>query len=350
MIYRLLFLMLFIPSIAFGASQNYAVTSAGAGDGSGQDASDDFDWQNAMSYAQFETYIEDAPTAGDTFYFMGGETYILTSDLGSAAIDGTSTAPYLFIGVASGTTAEPPTPSDWAVGTDRPLFYTNTGYVITFGDYCTVKNIKISVDDTFYALTFGNYSEITNSDILNNNAAGEGVYSGTYNQIINNKITAGTIGLRLTSGAALFNYIHDTDTSCIELAGTGALVGFNILDTCTVGINVNSRYGPIILNNTIYGNTTGISGTTGHQATILNNSITDSTTGISWTNEYKNHHIDYNNYSDNTADVNANGYIVKGPNATAANPAYTNAAGGDFSLGAGSALRNAAQTITVGVD
>ena len=113
---------------------NYYVTVAGAGDNSGDS------WANALTVSEFVMSVNSA-IAGDSYYVAGG-TYTFGASINTAA-DGTGSSPISIIGVNSGTTAEPPTVSDYATGSSRPLFSCGA-YTITIDNYWKFLNIRAS--------------------------------------------------------------------------------------------------------------------------------------------------------------------------------------------------------------
>ena len=97
------------------AATDYYVTTTGAGDNSGTT------WANAFSHANFITDLTSYQEAGDRYFIKEGDYSTLTGNETANAV-GTAIAPCEIIGVVSATSAEPPTPSDWAAGDNRPLF------------------------------------------------------------------------------------------------------------------------------------------------------------------------------------------------------------------------------------
>ena len=103
-------LFLLIPKLCFGVAATMYVTVAGAGTKAGTS------WANAFGYAEWETDYEGSAEPGDIYYVEDG-TYTLTSDF-STARDGTVDSYIKVIGVATGTTNEPPVSSDWGFTTE----------------------------------------------------------------------------------------------------------------------------------------------------------------------------------------------------------------------------------------
>ncbi len=140
-------------------------------------------------------------------------------------------------------------------------------------------------------------------------------------------------------------YGHDS-TTAFNLEATGAVVENCTADTCTTGFSASAKNGTVLRGNTIYNCTTGINGTTSYAFIIMDNIIDNCTTGISWTSEFTSNCYDYNNYSNNGADV-VN--VTKGNNSTATDPAFGDAGAGDFTPATGNGVYVQGSPRTLGV-
>lgn len=322
----------------------YYVDPSGAG---GKDGSD---WDNAFGLGEWETHLEGSAAAGD-FYYVKGGTYTFTSNI-STAKDGTATNPITIIGVNSGTTNEPPISSDWATGANRPLMAA-AAYDFIFDNYWIIRNLRVTITD-IYGLRADQGALIVNCN--SNNSSGSagrcGISTyGTDSCIINceSQSVNGFCSYVLQFDCKVIGcYLHDGETGIEGYADANYV--FNIIDTMSGhGISFITS-GPMmstaIINNTIYNCGTGIEEDTGDRFMVMNNIISDCTTGIKWGTEQKSNYFDYNNYYNNTADVSN---VTKGENATAYEPQYTGAAGGDFSLNTASDCIGAAFSIELGV-
>lgn len=331
------------------AATDMYVTTTGAGTKSG------LGWANAFSLTEFETDVETLTEAGDRYFFKEG-TYTLASDISTARVG--AYLPIELIGVVTATTAEPPTSSDWATGTNRPLFACTT-YAFTFSNYYQLRNLRITTASAngvkissygalinckaenssgtanYEAMTVGIGSRVTDCEAISTN--GIGVYANAYSRLIG-------------------CYIHDCGVYGVQTNG-GVVFHHTILDTCATGALVND--GDYLSNCTVYNcSTAGLyTSILKHYATFLNNAIDSCTVGFKSNNSgvvLSAFLFDYNNWSNNTKDMSWNNGTTednsgKGPNATANAPSFTNAAAGNFSLDSASALLDAGFSIDLGV-
>ena len=123
------------------AAATMYVTAAGAG------GTDGTDWANAMNLAAWSSDAISSAEAGDIYYVQGGQTYTLAANW-IAANDGLVTSPITIIGVNSGTSAEPPTFSDWAIDdASRPIIAAGASDFI-FDNYWKFKNLSVTTTDS----------------------------------------------------------------------------------------------------------------------------------------------------------------------------------------------------------
>jgi hypothetical protein len=334
LIYITIIILLFATA-SLSAPATMYVTPAGAGGQTGAD------WANAFSIGDFETDAEGSAEAGDLYYFKGGVTYTLTSDIVSS-LDGTAALPIRIVGVIGEST----TP---ATGSDRPTIAAS-GNSFQFDDYWTMENlIGTTTDSVGFQLDvaglFKNLSVVNSSETADRPA----IYNNGYGARVINCDISSTNGYaaRLYSHAkVLYTYAHDSNV-CFYAYSDDNIISWSIADTCTTaGIDLNGQNYQMVMNSTIYNSGTGILGGASVEATIINNIIDSCTTGISMTSETLDNYYDYNNYYNNTSDTSN---VTKGGNATANDPNFTDASGGNFSIASGSCL-DAAQVITLGVD
>lgn len=339
----LLMISVLIPSVCQGAAATMYVTPAGAGDKSGSS------WANAMGLTEWKTDMSNAMEPGDIYYLAGG-TYTITANT-EFTRDGTTANPIKIIGVKSGTTAEPPTTSDYAYGTDRPLIATGA-YYFYFGtaNYFIVYNLQWTTTDN-YGLAFGMGSTVKNCKSTNSGAATRDAFtSPPYGVMIScEAISTNGYGIDISSPGHIINcYIHDSALGIGNESSTGAFIYGNVIDNCsTVGIEATSAPSWVVMNNTIYACTTGISGTTAYCQFFINNIITGCTTGASWTTETRSNWWGYNCWNNTTDTSN----VTKGSDDITGNPLLTDPANGDFTLQTGSPCLNAGLAIgaTAGV-
>ena len=294
---------------------------------------DGLSWANAWGISEFIIDVEASAEAGDRYFFLGGQTFTSDQDL-NTALSGTSLDPIWLIGVATGTTAEPPVFSDWAVGTDRPLldFQTNDDTLV-FQNFYMVFNLQAHMAD------IGGWSVDQNSIFWN--CYSKKFDNGRFGYVLGNSSsvsnceadgTEGGGGVDTNSNSVIsFCYIHDTGTG-IQLDGIGSAAFGNILDTCTTGMTGGGR-NHTIASNTFFNCTTGISDGGPPASIYVNNIIDTSTTGVSFTNANKIVWLDYNAWGNNTDDVSN---ATQGPNAQISVATYlANGGTEDFTLSSG---------------
>lgn len=308
------------------AAADMYVTAAGAGDNSGDS------WANAMTIAEFETDFEGSAEAGDRYFFMGGQTYTLTQDI-ITALDGTAALPIQLIGVASGTTNEPPVASDWASGADRPTLACGA-WTFTWDDYTHMHNFIATGTDL--SILWGDTNAMLDN-VIATNSSGTGnryafVNGAIYGKVINSELVCTNgYGALINFADVSFSYIHDCVNGLV-IGSNSCSITFTIIDTCsTSGVNLASYDSVLMINDTIYACGTGITATDSNSNMIINCIINDCTTGANWTGgtNILNNYWDYNNWEGNTSDTSN---VTKGNNATANDPQFDNAAGGDFGL------------------
>lgn len=337
-------LFLFISSTCFGAAATMYVTPAGA------DTKTGADWAHAMGYAEWETDVEGSAEAGDIYYVAGG-TYTLTSDF-VTALDGAVDNPIYIIGVKSSTTNEPPVASDFATGTDRPLITDGaSAYTFDVDDYWVVKNIRMTGSDT-NSISIGSGSIIENCYASNDGAATRNaLFLTQLNEAVSCELTSTNgVGVVASANAKIYGcYIHDSATGISGGTSDNFSIIGNFIDTCPIALSFgNASTTHTIVNNTLYNDdktdagSIGISsGTTNTHYIIINNIITGFETGISNGDNYSNTwYIDYNDFYDCGTD-RTNVAItapVRSSHDIDVNPAFTDAANGDFSVTAAGVL------------
>ena len=332
-------------SVCFGAASDMYVTAAGAGGKSG------VNWSDAFGLAEFETDAEGGSEAGDTYYIAGG-TYSWTDRIKAETRHGTILAPISFIGVKSGTTAEPPVAADWAYGADRPHFDGDAEY-FQFGNYIKFFNIRITVTSAYTGVVVSGLSNIFNVSVIGTTCTVGGINLASYGVVSysSSKCTNSTaFALSNVSGNHL--YAYDSVTG-MTLAGRGTLIN-SAIDTCTTGVTLavsDANYRLNISGNTFYGSTTCLSltGTFTNIFPIFNNIFDNCTTGISAANDMTGSPaaIDYNLYSNNTADVTN---VDKGANSVTSDITFTDAPGQDFTLPDSSVAEGAGMQVDTNIN
>lgn len=312
---------LLFPAVCFGAAATMYVTVAGDGDKDGTS------WANAFDLANWETDCEGSAEAGDIYYVAGG-TYTLTDNF-SCQNDGTAALPIKVIGVTSGTTAEPPTVSDWAYGANRPLIAAGAN-ALSWDDYWIAYNFQVTTTHS-NGFELGSYSTGYNNYVYNSSETAGRYAIRQYNfggafYFCEGKSTSG-IGIGAQNGEPVaFSYAHDS-TDCYK-SGSLFLIS-SVADTCTDGVDLVSQDGNSLINNVIYGCTNGINATDSAFNSFINNIIDGNTNGAVWStaNELTNF-WDYNIWN-NTTDVSN---VTKGVHDITGDPGLTAPADGDFTL------------------
>jgi hypothetical protein len=341
---QIISILFFIVLLIFGNIQAayYHVDTAAGGDGSGDS------WVNGMSEAQFETSLEGASAAGDTYFIRTGLT--LDSAYDSSARDGTTALYISIIGVKSGTTNEGAAivPSDYAYLTDRPLVAAGANG-ISLGSYYMIRNLRITSShangfqlvsachvENCYALTSGGNAFTTTS---------------SWNRFIKCEATdSAGIGFNLQTLNILKNcYVHDCGGDGISFNSDAIYIFDNVIDSCVIGIDVSARSLSHIVGNIIYGNSShGIYGTTGTRNLVLSNIISANAVGVEWTTaDILSNYFDWNCWY-NTDDV-VDTDIIQGEHKVEGDPLMVNPGSGDFTLQSGSPCLDAGCQLDVNV-
>lgn len=269
-------------------------------------------------------------TGGQKIHVKADATHTLTGGI-SFSTGGSGSAVLKVIGY--NTTRE-----DDPTGTSRPLIAAGANAFRFNGRYTNIYNLRVTTTDT---VGFEISGQSLAQNVHSNNSSGSANRHAM--RIVSNRGgIAVNCELQSANGNAIFlendgqkvfgSYLHDS-TTCINITGPYSMAAFNVLDTCTTGISWGAfDYAGAIIFNTLYSGTTGISGGTNNSYSMLiwANLIDSFTTGISLDAVEDSNLYDYNNYNNNTTDTSN---VTKGPNATAVDPEFTDAAGGDFSVG-----------------
>lgn len=322
---------------------NFYATPTGAGTKSGAS------WANALAAAELFSVLVNDLLPDDTVWVAEG-TYTLTGNIESL-LEGTNTAPINIIGVASGTTNEPPVTADYAVRGNFPVF-SGGSYYVELDSYIIVKNIEFTASLNDYTVN-SIYRCVFNNCTIENLGSGlscVGLDPATSTLIINTRLSAPNGTCVDGSGDNIrLLYCHVTGgTAGFACSSDGCLIDSCIFSACGIGIELGSTISTIIKHNTIYNCTTGISdaGNSTLYPVIYNNTLSALTTGIALTGIRYPAFIDYNNYYANTTDVSG---ITKGPNALAVNPHFTDASSDNYSLSSESGLIGAGLSMQLGI-
>jgi len=273
---RVLFLtVLCMTTTGYAGAIYVNAAAAGGGDGS--------TWAQAWNTAEFAA---DTPGPNDVYYVKAGTTYSFEASLAWSGSSGVGTGPITLIGVKSGTTNEPPVTSDYATGSDRPLFdfYTLVSGRLIVGDYWYVKNMRI-IGNATTSFTTTEKCVVEGCYVYNNSGSADrtALEPDAYSTIIECELIS-------TNGAALAPagnavrvttcYIHDSATG-YAIAGYGALVD-SVVWGCTTGVTCTG-IAPLVYGNTIGGCTNNVTGSVDTYA-LINNIIVDADTAeVAWT-------------------------------------------------------------------
>jgi hypothetical protein len=267
--------------------------------------------------------------AGDVNWYKAG-TYTLTENI-DVAKDGSSSNYIQHIGYNA-------TRGDNPTGTDRPLIACGA-YTFAFDNYYRFWHLRGT----------GTATDVLRVDLRGSmvNCKGENTSGTAGRKSLSVASSNGghvdicrassTNGIAIDAGTDVHVracYAHDSSFGiATSITGGANHVSFNIIDTCTTGIQFGSfQKDQSFVNNTVYNCTNGIELAS---ASIYGNAITNNlfdscTTGINATAgvvKANLNFIDHNNYSNNGTDVND---VTKGDNATAVDPGFTDAPNGDF--------------------
>jgi hypothetical protein len=290
---------------------------------------------------------------GNIVYIKSG-TYNMTESL-SVAKDGTAPLPIRLIGYGT-TRGDNPLPSSG----NQPLIDGVTSYTFIFDDHWWFMYLDhisgTNVGTGWYADTNAVWayckSYVRQAD---GNAEAIDASSSTINQptIIGCEITGSSSARGInTQGSAriIGNYIHGLAQGVL-LQSKANTVLFNVFKGCTTALNNNYNNqwaGDTIVNNTIYGaeapSGVGIANTYSGACVYLNNIFYGLTTGMNNSASLPYNFIDYNNYYNNT--TNKTNIAWTGANETTLNPAFTDAANKDWSIGANMKAVGYPRTIT----
>lgn len=308
---------------------NYYALPTGAGAKTGAD------WANAFGVSEVTTFINATQAAGDRVFWAGG-TYTLTASI-NTSLDGDPDNYIWHIGVNSGTTNEPPVATDYAAGDNRPLVAGGI-YAFNFDRYTAIFNFR-KTGTALRGISINTGALIMNCDSVNTSATttASGIYNGGPYGIIadcTSKCAAGyAYNIVSGTGSNLKRcYGYESDIGCNAQNAVALNVFECVFDTCEDGIynQTASRYQWVIDNCTIYNSSANGIYLNDVVAGIMNCTIDNCGTGISASVSGNLTVINYNNFNGNTSDVSN---VTKGLGNLALDPQFTDAAGGNFTIG-----------------
>lgn len=288
----------------------------------------------AISLGSSDDAFFESLVAGNTVHVKAG-TYTIGGAVSMTAA-GTAALPIEIIGYNAARNDTPGFAS-------QPLlaFAANTSL---FGAYVNFYNFNVTTTSV-YGFNIGTASLARNCKSTNSSvSAGRQAIFGNSANLVFGCEAVSTVGeaLRLAddNGKAVGNYLHDSTNGIVGTTSPiGMIILGNIVDNCTASaINTGSTSNSVLIaNNTLYGNPTpagtGIAmpATTGRGCVVINNIISNFAIGIDSNTSAPSNFFDYNNFFNNTTNrTNVNA----GPNDTALDPGFTDAANGNFTIGA----------------
>lgn len=278
----------------------------------------------------FEIFI-----AGSTVWVKTG-TYTSVEGI-SVANDATAALPVNIIGYNSARDDNP-------TGANRPTLAFGASASVFNGQYYSFKNLIITTTtNAGFEVSQGNCLvnvKITNSSgTANAPALGiGGAATGGVFAINCEFVATGGDAVRASDTTCLVGcYIHDSVKGVRISSSTGTMLINNIIESCTTAIDILSASSEhYFFNNTLYGAETpagtgfNLPTTTVTKTRFIGNIIYGFTTGVNAGTNVGSNFWDYNNFYNNTTDRTN---VTAGDNDLAVDPQFTDAAGGDFSIG-----------------
>lgn len=285
----------------------------------------------------------EAIAAGADIVYIGPGTHTPTGAIDVEA-DGTFGAPIRVIGYNASR-------GDTPTGGSEPLIAAAAN-AFNFDNYWRFENIRVtSTNATGFQGDVGCVWMNCTCDNTSGVAGRAGIASRFGHTSVSNCGASSTNGLAFRSGGqSRFHacYAHDSVEGFLMPAfADDHTFEQCISDTCATGFDASggSINNVEILGCTIYNSTTGIT-LAAAEFVILNCALDTYTTGIAASAASASNLVAYCNFVGGGTDVTN---VTKGPGCTTNASGFTNAAGGDFSLTGGSALRGAGQGVDKGV-
>ena len=340
------------------AAADYYVTVSGAGNNSGDS------WANAMAASDFITDLTTNAEAGDR-YFLEDGTYTLSASVTIAA-SGNDDENIHIIGVASGTTAEPPTSSDWASGTGRPLI-SQGSYQFIGTTFNIFRNLRFSGSPAGHLVTLSTEGQAHNCKFTHSVASGAyyALSTGSLVRVVNCEFDdAPYSAIYSNSSGLIFGCLFGPNSGpgqygAAYLVGAGVAVLNNIFNGCDTGIGVRQQ-GQVIVNNTFYDCTDeGIRFNDSNEwsSTVLNNifhtcgvAVQTASGGDDCEALFNDYNHFYNCTIDYSTDTGSTEHTtLYGPNDTKDTDPNFTTNGSDFSLQSGSVCIDAGKSMELGV-
>jgi hypothetical protein len=280
--------------------------------------------------------------AGMKWYIKDGDYTVTAAQFGSK--NGTSTAPYVVEGYKT-------TRGDNPRGTDRPQLNSGTTEHI-YGTYWKFLNLNFygsGYAGTPHEICIGTNAYLRNCKFYSHQWSGTGYHSVSlsyYSIAIDcefqrrSQNVSTEYACSATSTHFIGCYFHDSPNG---VTGGGNTLIYCIFDTMVYNGATINTYTNLFVNCVFYSCAKAIySGHINYDVRTLNCIVLTCTNGFECVGASVNFTSNYNNYYNNTNDV-VN--VTKGVDDTAVDPAFTDAANGDFSLAVGSGCRDTAFSI-----
>ena len=285
--------------------------------------------------------IDNVIVAGNTVWIKAG-TYTSTTSIATTA--GSTTVIVTIEGYNSARGDDP-------TGDNRPLLASGA-QSFTIGSYTFVKHLRITITQVSGVQVSSAWMINCKVTQTANNA---NAITATYATLIDCEISStGTIAYAVYDNPGPVKmhgcYVHDSYYGIGGVNTAGNVIEFCVMDTCTYGIQllVNGRSYNTIKNNVFYNCTDAIYlNQTAFDNVIMNNIFNAGVDGIHFTATSPDNWLDYNDFYGNSGNDVTN--ISKGEHDIAVDPQFVNAAGGNFSLQAGSACIGAGFATRLGV-
>lgn len=309
---------------------NYYVTTTGASTKTGGG------WATAFGLAEWLSHMATSAAAGDVYWIEEG-TYTLTANFITTLSGGVGNN-IGCVGVAAGTTNEPPESSDYADGGSRPLVAC-ASYSISFNDWWLLRNIRLTLN-TSSGLEVGS-GAVVNCDLSNNASSGY-VFTATDKvQLFDSKFNgneSGCAGLSLSDTSIISHcYITECVDNDIVLSGASLILINSILnsyETTSIELVAGNNY---IVGNTFFsGDYPILVGNNNGNNIIMNNIFHRYYDGVEFSSAVNQYFVDHNNYySTYTSGATDITNFTKGANALSVDPGFVDAneyEGADFSF------------------
>lgn len=265
-----------------------------------------------------------AGNIGMKFFVAGNATYALGATVNITSGGGSANSKNYLQGYITNRFTRP-------TGSNIPIFTTGAN-IFTFNSVWYVADLTITGTGT-QIVTCGNSNVFNNFKVINKSTTASriGFNLGGSASLINCDLVSYrgiALDIAADSGFVMGCYIHDSDTG-VQCDANAKFFNNIVASNVTAAMSFNASASRCsVINNTFYGAEAklglGLSIVTGQRfSTTMNNIFYGFTTGISVADVNNNHHGDYNNFYNNTADVTASTKWQKQIHDVAIDPLFT---------------------------